>query len=75
MSDTMIAIEFQTQVSDGTIQVPEQYREQLSGTVRVIILRPEQPPTSKIIERLLRTPIHDPTFRPLTREEIYTRQK
>lgn len=57
----MIAVEFQALVKDGTIEVPAQYCEQLSGLVRVIVLRSEQPKQSKIIERLLREPIQDPT--------------
>ena len=75
MSDTMIAIEFQAQVKDGVIEAPEQYREQVAGTVRVIILRAEPWKKSKIIERLLQHPIQDPAFRPLTCDEIYNRQR
>ncbi|WP_255603783.1 hypothetical protein [Oscillochloris sp. ZM17-4] len=74
MSDTMIAIEFQTQIKDGAIEVPMEYRDQLSGTVRVIILRTEHRKASNIIERMLRNPIRDPTFTPLRRDEIYNRQ-
>ncbi len=74
MSETMIAIEFQTRIKDGAIEVPAEYRDQLSGTVRVIILRTEQQKTSKIIERTLQHPIHDPTFTPLRRDDIYNRQ-
>jgi hypothetical protein len=74
MSDTMIAIEFQAHVKDGTITVPEPYRAQLTGEVRVLILRTERPKQSRIIEQLLQQPIQDATFRPLTRDDIYTRQ-
>lgn len=74
MSETMIAIEFQTRLKDGAIEVPAEYRDQLSGTIRVIILRTEQQRTSKIIERMLQHPIHDPTFTPLRRDDIYNRQ-
>jgi hypothetical protein len=75
MSETMIAIEFQTRIKDGAIEVPVEYRDQLSGTVRVIILRTEQQKTSKIIERILQHPINDPTFTPLRRDDIYNRQE
>jgi len=74
MSEPMIAIEFQARIKDGTIEVPIEFREQLSGTVRVIILRTEPQKTSKIIERLLKHPIQDPTFTPLRRDEVYNRQ-
>lgn len=75
MNEPMIAVEFQALVKDGTIEVPEPYREQLSGVVRVIVLRSEQTRRSKIIERLMEQPIQDPTFRPLRRDEIYNRHE
>ena len=34
----MYAVEFQTSITNGIIEVPESYRCQLSGSVRVIIL-------------------------------------
>ena len=74
MSETMIAIEFHTQIKDGAIEIPAAYRDQLSGTVRIIILRTEHQKTSKIIERVLQHPIHDPTFTPLRRDDVYNRQ-
>lgn len=74
MSEPMIAIEFQTRIKDGAIEVPVEYRDQLSGTVRVIILRIEPQKTSKIIERVLKHPIQDPTFTPLRRDDVYNRQ-
>ncbi len=74
MSETMIAIEFHTRIKDGAIEIPAEYLDQLSGSVRVIILRTEHQKTSKIIERVLREPIYDPTFTPLRRDDIYDRQ-
>ncbi len=71
MSNEMIAVEFQTNIKDGTIEVPLQYRNAFTGTVRVIILSQEARRPSKIIHRLLQNPIDDPTFTPLTRDEIY----
>jgi hypothetical protein len=73
MSDTMIAIEFHAWVKNGTIEVPEPYRQHLDGEVRVIILRTEQSKKSKIIEHLLDHPIQDVGFRPFRRDEVYTR--
>ncbi|HMQ51031.1 MAG TPA: hypothetical protein PKE64_12385 [Anaerolineae bacterium] len=67
----MIAIEFQTSVKNGIIEIPEEYRDQVAGAVRVIVLR--QPPKDQegILARLLKNPIQDPSFKPLTRDEIY----
>lgn len=71
MSNEMIAVEFQTIIKDGTIEVPAPYRNAFLGTVRVIILAQEPPRPSKIIHRLLQNPINDPTFTPLQRDEVY----
>ena len=67
----MVAIEFQAQVKDGIIEVPEVYRDKLADSVRVIILTPDRTQATGILARLLETPIDDPTFVPLTRDEIY----
>lgn len=67
----MIAVEFQTNIKDGAIEVPMQYRNAFTGTVRVIILSQEIRRPSKIIHRFLQNPINDPTFTPFTRDEIY----
>jgi hypothetical protein len=71
MSNELIAIEFQTAIQDGTIEVPVEYRTQLSGIVRVIILTQDTRRSSKIMHRLLDNPIDDPEFTPLSRDEIY----
>ena len=67
----MIAIEFQTRVKDVVIEVPSEYRDQLVGAVRVIVLTQPLTPSRGIIAELLDHPIHDPSFTPLPREEIY----
>jgi hypothetical protein len=67
----MFAIEFQAQVKNGVIEIPAAYRDQLTESVRVIILTPDRPQATGIIARLLETPLEDPTFVPLTRDEIY----
>jgi hypothetical protein len=67
----MFAIEFQARVKDGVIEIPHEYRDQLTESVRVIILASERPQGTGIIARLLAHPLHDPTFVPLTRDEIY----
>ena len=67
----MNAIEFQTRVKDGVIEVPSEYRDQLVGAVRVIVLTQPQTLSSGIIAEMLEHPILDPSFAPLSREEIY----
>ena len=34
----MYAVEFRTKMSDGIIQVPEEYRKRMRGSVKVILL-------------------------------------
>jgi len=69
----MYAIEFQTRVKNGNIEVPEEYKDRLTGLVRVIVLAQEKPPAATLIDHLLENPIKLPHFQPLTREEIYER--
>ena len=69
---TMYAIEFQTHVKDGIIQIPPQYQEQLQNSVRVIILVEPPSPTHTFIDQLVANPLHIPDFQPLSRDEIYT---
>jgi len=70
----MYAIEFQTKVKNGTIEVPEEYRDRLTGSVRVIVLAQDKPETAMMIDHLLANPIKLANFKPLTREEIYERR-
>jgi len=67
----MIAIEFQTRMTNGIIEVPPEYRDQLVGTIRVIVLTQAPAPSHGIIAELLEHPIQDSTFTPLPREELY----
>ena len=67
----MYAIEFQTKVKDGSIAIPEEYRDQLKGSVRVILLAEESTEKFDMIEHLLANPLNVEGFKPLAREEIY----
>lgn len=67
----MYAIEFQTKVKDGSIAIPEEYRDQLKGSVRVILLTEESTEKFDMIGHLLANPLNVEGFKPLTREEIY----
>lgn len=70
----MNAIEFQTKVKDGSITIPEQYRDRIKGNVRVILLSEENAEKFDMIEHLLANPLNVEGFEPLRREEIYERR-
>ena len=36
----MLAVEFETQVENGIIKIPEKYRDMVEGDLKIIILRP-----------------------------------
>ncbi len=70
----MFAIEFQTTVKNGIIEIPRQYLRNLPNRVRVILLVEEaSQTTTDFIDQLLAHPVRVKDFRPLTREEIYAR--
>lgn len=70
----MIAVEFQTKVKDGTIEIPPEYRDDFKDNVRVILLA-EQPRVEvrTLIDELLENPVKVANFRPFSRDEIYAR--
>jgi len=70
----MQAIEFQTTIKDGVIEIPRQYIGRIKDRVRVILLVEEAPKANaNLIDRLLVHPLRVKGFRPLSREEIYAR--
>ncbi len=69
----MQAIEFQTQVKNGSIEIPEELKGKLIGPIRVIVLTEDAVRKSSAIEELLANPIKIEDFKPLTRDEIYER--
>jgi hypothetical protein len=64
----MYAIEFQTRIEEGVIQIPLQYRDKLKQVVRVIILSNAQEKTVNLIDQLLESPLKVEGFQPLSRE-------
>jgi hypothetical protein len=62
------AIEFQTKITDGTIELPEIYRGRLIGPVRVIILAEESPTGLDMIDQLLTNPLQVESFTPFQRD-------
>lgn len=70
----MVSVAFQTQVADGMIKIPAEYRQEFRDRVTVILLHDEPlEDDDDIISELLAQPVHVDGFRPLSREEIYAR--
>lgn len=70
----MYAIEFQTIVKDGKIEIPAEYQQQFNTMVKVILLVDDAPSNSiNLIDQLLHTPLSVKEFRPLSRGDIYAR--
>lgn len=67
----MAAIEFQAEVRNGSITIPEEHQDKFKGQVRVILLTENRTEACDLIEQLLANPLHIEGFKPLTREEIY----
>ena len=70
----MYAVEFQTTVKNGVIEIPSQYQKNFQRKVRVILMAEENAhPSQSFIDHLLTHPLRVKKFQPLTREEIYAR--
>lgn len=75
----MYAVEFTAKIKDGIIELPKKFRDKVTDSVKVIILKEEPAATSEkvsgrdIIDKLLTKPLHVKGFRPLKRDEIYER--
>ena len=81
----MFAIEFQSRIRNGVIEVPAEYRERLrreseGDVVRVIVLTgemaEEQDPSARpdVLDELLANPIRVKDFKPLNRDETHDRR-
>ncbi len=68
----MFAIEFHTTIKNGMIEIPEEYQDNLSEHVKVILLADDikAHPVNKV-DQLLKTPLKIENFQPFTREKIY----
>ena len=69
----MYAVEFQTKIKNGMIEIPKEYIRDVRENVKVILLMEQDTSTESIIERLLQSPIKVKHFTPLTREDMYDR--
>lgn len=70
----MLSVAFQTDVEEGIIKIPAEYRQEFHDRVTVILLRDEPvAPEDDLIGELLAHPVAIADFRPLSRAEIYAR--
>lgn len=69
-----ITIEFRANIKDGFIEIPAEYRDEVKGIVKVVLLTEENVRDANIIESLLNTPLAVNNFMPLTRTQIYGRE-
>jgi hypothetical protein len=67
----MSTIEFQARVKNGSINIPEEYRNKVDGNVRVILLTEGATEGFDMVEHLLDNPLTIQRFTPFIREELY----
>ncbi|MCL2421344.1 MAG: hypothetical protein FWD03_05745 [Defluviitaleaceae bacterium] len=58
----MYAVEFNTKIRDGRIDVPEQYRNEFVSDVKVILFKVDNSTWAKPFEVLMREAGHDKAF-------------
>lgn len=69
----MQTVEFEAKVSNGTIEIPEIYRNRIKERVHVI-LQVDEPKSDKgFIDELLEHPVKVPGFEPLGRDASHER--
>lgn len=70
----MYSVEFQAQIINGSIKIPEIHKAKIKHKVKVILLTEDTIDHSPdIIDELLACPIKLTNFKPLKREDIYER--
>ncbi len=73
----MTSIEFQAKVENGTIIVPEEYRQQFANgdMVKVTVCKHPEKKISEIgiLAKLMRNPISVPGIRSITRDQMHER--
>ena len=76
-----MTVEFETEIRNGNIEIPEKFRHQLKDEVKVSVSvienvgekKAEEEPYD-IISELIKNPIKVKNFKPFTRDEIYDRK-
>jgi hypothetical protein len=71
----MNTIEFQANVKEGIIEIPEPHKSEFTfqENVRVIVIKQAQTQETNFLRYLLDHPLKIDSFAPLKREEIYDR--
>jgi len=70
----MYAVKFITNIKEGMIEVPEEYRRRFKDNVKVILSSDEIiEENNDMIAMLLETPLIIPSFTPLGREDAHAR--
>ena len=72
----MSVINFQTTVENGSITIPTELRGQITGQIDVTVKVKDDKKSAKaknFLREMIKNPIVDRNFVPLTREEIYDR--
>lgn len=69
----MFSAEFEAEVKNGCIELPESLRERFHDRVRVRVMRDESGERPSLLDQWLLAPISVPGFIPLTREDAHGR--
>ncbi len=73
----MHQIEFETQIENGIIRIPDVHQQALGDTtqVKVVLLQPEAPaePEEDFITELLNHPLEIEDFIPTSRDQLHER--
>ena len=67
----MSTIEFHAKVTNGSISIPEEYRSEIKGDVRVILVTEGYAEGLDMIEHLLDHPMKIDGFKAFTREDLH----
>ena len=72
----MFAVEFQANINNGLIEIPDEYKQEFENgnSVKVIIMKEQKNSVTGIIPRLATNPVKVKGFTPLTREEAHERK-
>jgi len=70
----MFPIEFDAQITNGSIEIPPKHRDQLLGAVHVVVFSQGRAGGATKIDELIAHPLQLPAFRLLTRDEAHERR-
>jgi hypothetical protein len=69
----MQTVEFEAKVNNGTIEIPEMYRDRIKERVHVILQVDDPQKGKSFIDELLEKPVKIPGFKPLSRDASHER--